>query len=380
MPERDQSNHLKSFLRISIAVAILAICLFLLINWLLSISKPSPQDIVSSLSLRQKVAQMFVFYYPGQSLKEATLTRIEVTSPGGMIVMGDNIQDQKQLAAFTGKFKNAAASENLGRYRDWLKPLVMVDQEGGLVKRIKWDDTAGPLEWASLNPGVLCSQSTSRASTLRESGINVNLAPVVDIRTESDAFINNRTISADAGKITELASKFIECSQNENIASTIKHFPGHGATIDDSHFVVPQIEMGKEEWLQSHGKVFKDVIAQSSPHLAMSAHLQFTQIDPQPATLSEKMITQVLKDELGFGGVVITDDMAQLHTAIDISHQEAITRAINAGNDMILYINTGKYNHEDLVDMTVSQVESGQISEDRINDALTRIVTLKLSY
>jgi beta-N-acetylhexosaminidase len=380
MPERDQSNHFKSFLRISIAVAIFAVGLFLLINWLLSLVKPSPQEIISSLSLRQKVAQMFVFYYPGQSFKEATLTRIQDTSPGGMIVMGDNIQDSKQLIAFTHQFAKAASSEKLGRYNNWLRPLVMVDQEGGLVKRVKWDETVGPLEWASISTEDLCQQSISRAKTLGESGINVNLAPVIDIRTESEAFINNRTISADADKITELANEFIECSQGEGIAATIKHFPGHGATSEDSHFVVPQIEMGKEEWLETHGKVFKDVIAQSSPLLAMSAHLQFTQIDPQPATLSEKMISQVLKDELGFSGVVLTDDMAQLHTAIDISHEEAITRAINAGNDMILYINTGKYTHEQLVDMAVSQVEAGQISEARIDDALTRIIALKLSY
>lgn len=380
MSGREQSNHLKSFLRISITVAIFAVCLFLLINWVLSLVKPNPQDIISSLSLRQKVAQMFVFYYPGQSFNEATLARIEDTSPGGIIVMGDNIQDKKQLTGFTSQFTTAASGQNLGRYGKWLKPLVMVDQEGGLVKRVKWDNTSGPLEWASLSREDLCQQSITRAKTLREAGINVNLAPVADIRTESEAFINNRTISTDPAKIIELASEFIKCSQNERVATSIKHFPGHGATIEDSHFVIPHIETGKEEWSQSHGKVFKDVISQSSPKLAMSAHLQFTQIDPQPATLSEKMISQLLKGELGFGGVVLTDDMAQLHTAIDISHQEAITRAINAGIDMILYINTGKYTHEQLVDMAVSQVEAGQISEARIDDALTRIIALKLSY
>ncbi len=380
MPERAQSNHLKLFLRISIVVALFAVCLFLLINWIFSLTKPSTQDIISSLTLRQKVAQMFVFYYPGHSFKTSVLAEIEGTPPGGMIVMGDNIQDQKQLAKYTDQFKQAATSEKLGQYGSWIKPLVMIDQEGGLVKRIKWDETAGPLEWAELSEQELCRQSISRAKTLRESGINVNLAPVVDIRTDSEAFINNRTISADPVELTELADQFIICSQNEKVATTIKHFPGHGATKDDSHYVVPQIEMSKDDWIVSHGDVFSYLITRSSPQLVMAAHLQFTQIDPQPATLSAKMISQVLKQEFEFDGVVITDDMAQLHAAIDISHEEAITRAINAGNDMILYINTGKYSHEQLIDMTVSQVEAGKISTDRIDDALTRIIALKLSY
>ena len=333
------------------------------------------ESIVDSLSMEEKVAQMFMFYYPGHQLSEEHQDEISRIKPGGIIIMGSNVSNEAQLLAFTESIR---AHGSLEIDLHLIKPFIAVDQEGGVVRRINWDNTGGVKLWEGMGTDKVCEEAVLRAETLNNAGININLAPVVDVGSEKQAFINNRTISNNPDNIINLAAKFVECSQEAGISSVIKHFPGHGITPADSHFVSPAIDLEYKDWEEKHGRVFKEIISETKPDFVMTGHLELSKIDQKPATLSNRLIEDILRDKYQFDGLVITDDMAQLHYSTKISHQNAIKEAINAGNDIIMYINTGQYSREQLIEMTVESVSLNEIEETRINESVKRNLRLKL--
>lgn len=332
--------------------------------WLVTDSKI--KEYVAGLSPEQKAGQLLMIVAQGQTLSEKYAQRLRTISPGGVILMGANVSTPEGTANFVRQIQTTNGTIPL---------FIATDQEGGLVKRVPWDATEGQKAWDKLNSEQVCAIGKQRSKTLKQIGVNINFAPVVDLSNpEHNAFINNRTISPDPRKVTELAQAFVRCSQSEGVMATLKHYPGHGATVEDSHIVLPKISKSKADWLTSDGLPFKEI---GESKLVMVGHLEFENIDPDvPSSLSHKLLTEILREEFGYEGLIITDAMGQLHGSTGISVKDALKKSINAGVDIVLYVSVPT-SEEDIYAQLVELIKSGEINETRVNESVSRIIKIK---
>ncbi|HLD03586.1 MAG TPA: glycoside hydrolase family 3 N-terminal domain-containing protein, partial [Candidatus Dojkabacteria bacterium] len=191
----------------------------------------------------------------------------------------------------------------------------------------------------------------------------------------SPAFINSRTISGDPAIVTEKALAYVTCLQQSGIFATLKHFPGHGATTEDSHFKLPIINKDKEDWLKSDAQPYLEI---QEARLIMVGHLLFSELDnDNPATQSPEIITAILRNEMNYQGVIITDDLKQLLNSTNVPLREALKKAVNSGIDIVLYITT-KENGQEAVRQLASLIESQEIPREKVNQAIVRILKLKM--
>lgn len=322
------------------------------------------KELISHMSTREKAGQLLMFTINGNQLSAEQASFLSENTIGGVILMGQNIQDENQVKKLTSDLQRNSPATPL---------LIATDQEGGLVKRLNWDNTASANEWISLSEEELCQQAMQRAQTLHNVGINLNFAPVVDLTPADEGFINSRTISPDPSTVMNKAEVFSRCSRENFVSTTLKHYPGHGATLEDSHFVLPQIQLSKEEWLQTDALPFKKL---TDTRLIMIGHLQFNQIDTNPSTYSHVLIDGILRTDFGYEGVVITDDMGQLHRSTGIEVRDAIKKVLNTETDILLYVNSPN-GHPEVVQNTVELIESGEIPMDKVDSKVLRIMQLK---
>ncbi len=280
--------------------------------------------------------------------------------------MGDNIVSESQLSEFT---------KNLNSIIE-LPMFFAIDQEGGTVKRIKWDDTESQKMWKDMSDNEICDLSKKRANILKKSGLNLNFSPVIDLSNSSkSAFINNRTISQDPNIVAQKGKIYVNCSENQGVMTTLKHFPGHGATIADSHYTLPVINKPKKDWLKTDALPFKSINNLAS--FIMVGHLTFTDLDKKnSATQSKVIIQDILKKEFSYKGIIITDDMAQLHTSTKISIDVALKNAYTSGIDIVLYVANKESNVEIHKKLTML-IKNKSISEAEIDKSLKKILKLK---
>jgi beta-N-acetylhexosaminidase len=248
---------------------------------------------------------------------------------------------------------------------------IATDQEGGPVKRIWWDDTSGASAWDDMSDEDVCTLGQDRSKLLRSLGINVNFAPVVDLSYYSSGFINHRTISNDPLVVSAKASQFINCSQEYGIFTTLKHFPGHGATNEDSHYTLPIISKSKQDWLNSDAIPFYENL---DSKFIMIGHLNFREIDDRPATLSSMIMKEIIREEFSYKGILISDDMNQLERSTDIDTKDAIIGSLNAGMDIVLYVGN-PVSPDEMIDIISNAIKNGEISD--IDIKLERILKTK---
>lgn len=277
------------------------------------------------MTYEEKLSQMVVFGIPSTSLG-STETLIRNFKPGGVVFLGENISNN--LLNFTNELQLTNPTHKL---------FISTDQEGGLVKRIWWDETLAPRDMGNTSAEDVCNNFQSRDNSLAELGINLNLGIVADYTTDSNSFIYWRTYSNDLNKVNEVVSQGVKCSTKT--LNTVKHFPGHGGTTGDTHVGVEEINLTKEQWEATHLQPFKTAI-DSGAKVIMIGHLKLMWVDSKnPASLSKKVI-DYLRNELEFKGLIITDDVNML-TAAGYSLEDATIRAIEAGNDLLLFSNYG---------------------------------------
>ncbi len=335
------------------------------VNPLWGLTKREITNLVSETSLEDKISQLFMWNINGSILTSGEKTQFEKTPPGGIILMGYNISNQSQLATLTKAIQKTNTK---------IPVFISTDQEGGVVKRVSWDSTAGQKQWASMTNDQMCSLGKTRSNLLLSSGINVNFSPVVDLSYSGSGFINNRTISEDKAVVSEKANQYISCSQESGIITTLKHFPGHGSTAEDSHYYLPIINKSKEDWLSSDAIPF---INNLNSKFLMVGHLKLSKIDnDNPATTSKIILTDILRDELKYEGIVITDDMNQLHRSTGISLKDATIKSLNAGVDIILYVGLPT-SPEKLIEIVKTAIENGEISKELIDEKVYRILVTK---
>ncbi|MGX7825749.1 glycoside hydrolase family 3 protein [Actinokineospora sp. 24-640] len=345
------------------------------------------------MTLEQKVGQLFVASVWGKSATEAhptNMARYGVATPaevvrryqlGGVIYFNnsgtDNIDNPAQLAAFSNGLQRAA----LGA-APHVPLVVAIDQEGGNVTRVEAPATEYPSAMA-LGAGRSTVDAQTAAAIngreLRAMGVNQNFAPVADVNSNPlNPVIGARSFSADPGLASSMVAAQVRGYQDgrrfETVSSSAKHFPGHGDAATDSHTGLPAINRSAEQWRAVDLPPFQAAIDAGIDSI-MTAHIQFPSLDPTgvPATLSRPILTGLLRDELGYDGVIVTDALGMQGVREMFGDAEIPVLALEAGVDQLLM-------PVDLtlaMDSVLAAVRSGRISEARVDESVRRVLTQK---
>ncbi|WP_404343380.1 glycoside hydrolase family 3 N-terminal domain-containing protein [Pseudoalteromonas mariniglutinosa] len=369
----------------------------------------------SALTLKQQLGQKLMLdlrYYCPQGDGEQTC-RTPVTSLpndladlitkhniGGVILFAENIANIAQVITLNDDLQHAAAKSTSG-----LPLFISIDQEGGRVARIPRDIATSFTGNMSIGAsyqvhGTQLATASAQiiAKELKALGINVNYAPTVDVNMNPDnPVINVRSYGEDPQLVAELGGAQVTGFESNGIISSLKHFPGHGDTNVDSHTGLPKVMHDKATIWQQDLAPFKAIIAKQNPGMVMTAHIQYPALDDttfvskagktmiKPATMSRKIITDLLRTELGYQGVVITDalDMAGISHFFDPI--EAVINTFSAGVDIALMPieirnPNDLANLDKLIARLESEVNQGQLNADEIAASAQRILKLKNKF
>jgi beta-N-acetylhexosaminidase len=276
-----------------------------------------------------------VFGINGFTLSLAEKNLIIEYKPWGIILFRRNIKDEQQVKNLITSIKES-----------YVTVKILIDEEGGSVSRLMpLIETAGTYpaakyygDFYAQNPekakSELYESFAAKTKKLLELGIEVNCAPVVDI---GGGFLSDRAFSSDPQIVIELSKVALKAIKDHGGIATLKHIPGHGSTIEDSHYKLPAINLAKEDFMKREGCIFR-ALKDEAP-MAMTAHIMYTDIDKEnPATLSSKVIN-FIRQEIGFAGLIITDaiEMNALHQGGKKNLGEIAAQSLKAGCDLVLY-------------------------------------------
>jgi beta-N-acetylhexosaminidase len=342
------------------------------------VAAPDPiQDQIRQMTIDEKIGQMLLIGVDGVAVSEQTRDLIERYHVGGIILYKENIQDTAQTTAYLNELKSINAAKN--KVPLWLS----VDQEGGRVSRM-------PDEFAKLPTNRTIGEQNKAGFSnklgmiigkeLQAVGFNMDFAPVLDINSNpKNPIIGDRSYGADAGLVSRLGVQTMLGIQSQRIAAVVKHFPGHGDTTVDSHLDLPVVNTSLNrlrtfEWLP-----FQNAIKHQADAI-MVAHILLPRIDPDhPASFSKIVITDYLRKELHYNGVVMTDDMTMGGIMNHYDLQDVAVQSVNAGSDVIMVAHD--YNKALAVLKNLkSNIESGTISMSRVDQSVERILRLKQKY
>lgn len=333
--------------------------------------KKKVEDKISQMSLKEKIGQMIIISYEKEYTDELD-NILKVVKPGGFIVFPQNISTYDGTVEYISKVKSTAD----------IPMIISIDQEGGRVQRIKnmsdvnVQTIPAMLELGKTNDTTLSYDvGAVLAKEIAAFGINTDFAPTLDIFSNpNNTVIGNRAFGTDSQTVINMALPFANGMESQGIIPTFKHFPGHGDTTSDSHVELPVVTKTKEELYQNELLTFKAAI-ESNAQMIMTAHIALPNVtgDYTPATLSKVIINDILRGELGFEGVVITDAINMRALRDNYILEEICNYSINAGVDIILM----PLDPIEASNTIENLVNNGTISEERINESVNRILTLK---
>lgn len=334
------------------------------------------QEKIDQMSLKQKIGQMLIAGLDGYTVDENAIQLIEDYFIGGFILFGHNIESSEQLLGLVNDLKTANSPNSI--------PLFFsVDEEGGKVSRMPDDLNKIPSSRfigekndlsLSFNIGKVI------ADEIKSFGFNMNFAPVLDIDSNPDnPVIGDRSFGADETIVSQLGIQTMKGIQSNNVIPVAKHFPGHGDTSVDSHIGLPVVEKDLASLMQFELVPFIEAIKNGADGI-MVAHILFNKIDSaNPASLSSEIIGKLLRSELEFDGLIITDDMTMGAIVENYDIADAVVKSVIAGSDIVLVCH-GYENQIKALDGLEKAVEKGQISEERLDESVYRILKLKDKY
>jgi len=339
--------------------------------------------------LEHKIGQMVMRGFRGLSVSpsDAIIKDIQSHALGGVVLFDidvpsgspvRNIASPEQVRSLINNLQDAAA----------IPLFVAVDYEGGRVNRLKeqfgFPATQSSQTLGRMDPANTGEQAAAMAKTLSELGFNLNLAPVVDVNVNlaSPAIgALGRSYSENPAAVADHAAAFIQAHHHHSILCTLKHFPGHGSAASDSHKGLTDIT---ETWSEMELIPYCRLINRGVADIIMTAHVFHAGLDPEsPATLSSEVIGGMLRKQLGFNGVVLSDCMQMGAIVEEYGFEDAIYRAVRAGVDILVYSNNIVY-EEDVAKKAVAllfrMVNNGRISRKRIDASWNRIMQLKAGF
>jgi beta-N-acetylhexosaminidase len=327
---------------------------------------------IAAMTPHEKLAALVMIHVPGTDA--ATIRSvIDAHGFGGVIFMGDNVAGSAaELAALS-----AGLSSEVG-----LPVLTAIDQEGGIVRRLRDDQGLAASDLWSLEPSATEQAFAARSALVASAGVLINFGIVADVTPDSSSFIRPRTLGPTPATAAERVAAAVR-GESDTVLSTLKHFPGHGASPDDSHVSIPRSNLDLATWRATHAVPFQAGIDAGAP-LVMMGHLQFDQVSPLPASLSPTWVS-VLRNDLGFDGVIVTDDLLMLQASGVAAYANPTANAISAlaaGNDLVLFVLPGDpstvgVDLSGLVDELVNAMNDGRLSEAAIDASLHRVLALR---
>lgn len=337
---------------------------------------------MKSLTIEQKIGQLFFIGISGTEVDAQTQNLLNKIFPGGVCLFSRNIRQAEQ----TRKLLEDIAA-NLP-----IQPILSLDQEGGPVDRLRRVVTPMPsARDVSTKGGIenVRELANLTAEIVRILGFNMNFAPVADVvdasREKFSNGLHSRVFGKSIGEVIKLSAAYLKELQENGCPGSLKHFPGIGGAEVDSHDELPAVNISQDELYKIDLKPYRELIGDGSAHAVMVGHAAYPQTDLQetdtngkllPASLNSKIITKLLREELGFKELVVTDDLEMGAILKNYGIGDACKMAINAGNDMLL-ICAGEPAIVEGYEAILEAVKSGELSEKRIDESLKRIFAFK---
>ncbi|AFG36886.1 glycoside hydrolase family 3 protein [Spirochaeta africana] len=342
------------------------------------------EQLLSQMSDYERAAQVLMIGWPTVDPSDELMRWIRERNVGSIKIFGWNGNDVPALARSIGQMQAAALEQGVG-----IPLITSTDQEGGWVRHIKDLTSITPGNMAIGASGLAYDAYQSGyhiAHELRLMGVNMNLAPTVDVYTHPEAHvIGPRAFSDDPVQTGLLGTAFYHGHRDQQVIATGKHYPGHGGVAGDSHLMLPSIDIPMEELWERDLLPFRMLINEGIPAL-LSGHLSFPAItgDDTPASFSAFFNRQLLREELGFDGIIITDDL-YMYGAVDYGHQygediaDLVVRAIRSGNDMVMLSRTPDFNGR-IWHTLLNTYRQDPEFQSILDDAVRRILRVKLTY
>ncbi|GHO77516.1 glycoside hydrolase family 3 [Ktedonobacter sp. SOSP1-85] len=337
--------------------------------------------LISGMSLDEKLGQLIIVEYFGSDYENTKLPyMIGQQHVGGYLYqqVNHNFEYPSNTIAGSKQFSDAANKDAK------IPLLIAIDQEGGVVNKLStlFGDAPSAEDLAATgDPNKALEAGQEDANHMQQVGINVNLAPVVDVQTATPPLLASRTFGTDGNSVATYAGAFLNGLQKNNVIGCLKHFPGLGSltSADDPHDTLPIVSSSMDTLQKYDLAPYKKLIATQKPAMIMSTDVVTTAIDPDlPAELSPKAIDGVLRKQLGYNGVVITDGL-YMGGLKRWGLAESAVLAIIAGNDLI----EGPYEPSDvagIIQAFKDAIQNGRLTEKRIDESLQRILLMKLQY
>lgn len=326
------------------------------------------QKIVDKMTLEEKIGQLFLVRYDDST----SIKQVTDYHAGGFVLFAKD---------FEGHTKESIKKELSERQKLSKVPLaIAVDEEGGYVTRVsrfpqfrseRFKSNRVLFETGGYE--LVETSEKEKAKLLLDLGINLNLAPVADVSTNSDDYMYIRTFGRDANETAVFISNIVKYNNSAGISSCLKHFPGYGNNVD-THDGIAIDNRSYDTFVTSDYLPFKSGIEASVPTILVSHNVVNSIDNEYPASLSKKVISE-LRNTLGFSGIVMTDDLAMGAVSKYVNENNSATLAINAGNDMII---TSDF--ETMFNEVLTNTKNGTIKEETINIAVRRIIAWKYAY
>jgi len=330
------------------------------------------QKIMNSMDLDEKLGQMIMGGYDNV---HEILPIISENKLGGVILFKKNISSVSQTIKDIQSLKESNSQNEVPIY-------ISVDQEGGRISRLPSE--MGTFESALSignrdDPTYAFNTGVRTAKAIKVLGFNLNFAPVLDIFSNSkNTVIADRAFGTTPDRVSKVGIQVLKGLRSENIIPTAKHFPGHGDTEIDSHLGLPVVNKSIDELNKFEFKPFIAAI-ETNVEMMMIAHIKLSKVDDLPSSLSYKVVTDILRKQLGFKGVIITDDITMQAITQNYSISDASIKAVTAGCDIVL-VAQGEQNSVLVLNALKAAVENGQLTEQRINESVYKIISLKKVY
>lgn len=331
---------------------------------------------INEMTLEEKVGQLMIIGLEGEEISDKDIENIQQYKIGGFIFFSRNINNGDQVLNLLNSLKEESKDNNI--------PLFLsIDEEGGVVSRLSkiYKNLPSAATLGNKNDDELSFNYGKNLGLKTKSlGFNINFAPVLDINSNpNNPVIGNRAYGDDAELVSKIGIEVMNGIKSQNVIAVAKHFPGHGDTHVDSHLELPIIDKSLDELYNLEIIPFKKAINEGIDAI-MVAHILFTQVDNKyPATMSKEIINDILRERLGFNGVVISDDMTMGAIIDNYTIEEASVQFLKSGGDIVLVCH-GIENVQLVYNQILNSVNDESLSVDDIDKKVYRILKLKNDY
>ncbi len=348
---------------------------FLIAPWSIQASDPW-----SDWPLERRIAQMFIVNLDGSIMTESGRDFLAAVQPGGVVLLAENIGDPAAITILTNSYQQTITAAG------GVPLFVAVDQEGGVIAHLEQGFTTFPvpaLLTAAADPALAYRVGQAMAQEMAAVGVNLNLAPIADLETNpANPIIRRRSFGSRPEQVSPILATYIAGLQSVEVIGTAKHFPGHGETATDSHIELPRVDLTLDRLNAVELAPFRAAIG-ASVGAIMVAHVWYPALDPvenRAASLSPAVITDLLRYQMGYSGLIMTDalDMDAIDRAY--SYPEAALLAVQAGADLILSAHVGLTSHQQAIALIAEAVYAGALPESRIDESVRRIFDAKARF